>query len=253
MISVPEPAPATTRLFATKVGGPRIAEVNRGVGVGNRIDQTRGVDLLHSFGVGLTTKPTETRQTEKPWMRHAAHYLATGKYTMRQVAALCGVTYEALRAVSRNAWFNETVNALIAEHGGDDLLERWRAEWEASLVTAVEIRDEPKNGASVRLAAAKEIMDRVKGKAVQFVVTDNTVRSGDPVEEVALLERQLAERANRLGVSLPAIEAEFVEEDPAREACPNASELPGVGFADALVGEACGPAAPVAQPLFDLL
>ena len=211
MISVSEPPPATGRLFAQKA--PRVDRIGvpvRGDGIGMR-DTTRGVDLDHSYGQGLTLRGNEERKVEKPWMRHAAHYLATGKYTMRQVADLCGVTYESLRAVSRNAWFNETINQLIADCGGNDLLERWKAEWDASMVAAVEIRDDPKTPSNTKLAAAKEIMDRVRGKSVQYVVTDNTVRSGDPVEEVAMLERQLADRAKRLGVELPALDATFVD------------------------------------------
>ena len=211
MISVSEPPPATGRLFASKIGNVNLRNEGRDVGVGNRIDTTRGVDIAHSFGQGFELKRNEVRQTEKPWMRHAAHYLATGKYSMRKVAEMCGVTPEALRAVARNAWFNETVNQLIADCGGADLLERWKAEWEASLVTAIEIRDDTKSGAPTRLAAAKEIMDRVKGKAIQYVVNDTTVRSGDPVAQVAMLERQLAEKAQRLGVELPPIELEDVE------------------------------------------
>lgn len=152
---------------------------------------TRDVELDRLFGrpdaVGQ-----EVRKWEQPWHRNAAYMMASGKYSAKAVAAACEKSYNCVLQLLKNKWFQTTVLEIQKENGAGDIMELFRAECHNSLVTLIEIRDDPKAPQSVRRASAIDILHQVLGKPTQRVEMDATPRSDDPVAEVARLEQENA-------------------------------------------------------------
>lgn len=152
----------------------------------------RGVDLTRLFG-HMDASGNQVRKYEKPWHRAAAYFWASGKMSLKAIAEACEVSYTSVLDLSKNAWFQETVNEIMRQNGAQDVMDLFKAEQFNSLVTLVELRDSPKAPAAVRRASAVDILDRYMGKPTQRVETvDTTPVNGDPVELVAQLERENA-------------------------------------------------------------
>lgn len=187
---------------------PQDAPVKTGFGVGRfgpwQQDTERGVVLDRFYG-----KPDPTgihvRKFEKPWMRQLAFIMAScgGRTSLKDAAKELGVAYATALDVAKQPFFQETVQVLMAEYGGKDIMDLFKGEAVASLLTMVELRDDAKAPASVRQRAAADIMDRACGKAVQRIESDAVVRSGDPVADVENLKRQNAALRERLDLPAP--------------------------------------------------
>lgn len=136
--------------------------------------------------------------TEKPWHRAAALMFAAGAVTAKEVAEAFGVSVPTVYNVMRQPWFQERVTGLMAEHGGRDIMALFRAEGFNSLVTLVEIRDEPKTPPAVKRASCVDILDRAFGKPTQRVEHSEDPTSADPVAEVRRLEEENARRRESL-------------------------------------------------------
>lgn len=128
-------------------------------------------------------------QHEKPWHRQAAFAFALGA-TSREVARQLEVAESTVSNLLRMPWFQKRVTDVMAEYGGKDIVELFRAEQFASLATIVQLRDDPKVAPSVRMNCAKDILDRALGKAVQRVESSASLSSDDPVTEVRRLEEE---------------------------------------------------------------
>lgn len=101
------------------------------------------------------------------------------------------VTPTCVQQWMKNPFFNDRVKELMIKAGGAiDLVAQFKAEATASLGTLVELRDDTKAPQSVRRQSAKDILEWAMGKPTQTIVSDVTVRSTDPVEEAAQLERE---------------------------------------------------------------
>jgi hypothetical protein len=162
-----------------------------GIGPGPRVVADRPVDLARWAGrpdpVG-----NEIRKWEQPWHRNAAYMVASGKYAMRQVAEACEKSYQSVKDLMKNPWFQATVSEIQKQNGAGDIMDLFRAECHSSLVTFVELRDDPKVPASVRHNCAKSILEQVLGKPTQRVETTDVPHSDDVVAEVERLEKENA-------------------------------------------------------------
>lgn len=151
----------------------------------------REVEMDRLFGRPDATGAS-VRKWEQPWHRNAAYMFASGKYSAKQVALACEKSYNCVIQLFKNKWFQTTVLEIQKENGAGDIMELFRAECHNSLVTLIEIRDDPKAPQSVRRASAIDILHQVLGKPTQRVEMDATPRSDDPVAEVARLEQENA-------------------------------------------------------------
>jgi hypothetical protein len=113
---------------------------------------------------------------------------ARGEVSAAEVARAFDVTPPTVYNLMRQSWFQERVTQLMAEHGGRDIMQLFRAEGWNSLVTLVEIRDNEKVSAAVRSSNAKDILDRALGKPIQRIEQSSIPTSDNPVAEVKRLE-----------------------------------------------------------------
>lgn len=158
---------------------------------GAREVSDRPVSLTRLTGVP-DARGNQVRKWEKPWMTNAAFMWASGKYSAKAIAAAQEVSYVAVLGLMKNDWFQEKVALIQQEHGAGDIMSIFRSECQNSLLTLIEIRDDPKAPQSVRRASAIDILHQVLGKPTQRVEMDATPRSDDPVAEVARLEAENA-------------------------------------------------------------
>lgn len=129
-------------------------------------------------------------QKEEPWHTQAAYLFAAGNLSAKDVAEVVERDERTCRNLLRQDWFQRKVTEIIATHGGRDVMELFRAEAFNSLVTLVEIRDDPKQSAAVRSSNAKDILDRAYGKATQRMEFSDVPKSNDPVGEARRLEEE---------------------------------------------------------------
>jgi hypothetical protein len=127
---------------------------------------------------------------EQPWHRMAAFAFALGA-TSKDVAHRLGRSEPAVQNLLRQKWFQKEVTAIMAEYGARDVMDMFRAEQFNSLVTLVEMRDNPKVAAQARITCARDILDRALGKPVQRVETASVPVSDNPVAEVERLEAEV--------------------------------------------------------------
>lgn len=140
---------------------------------------------------------------EKPWHRYALHLMARAKMSTTEVAKALEVSADQVRVLVKQPWFQEQYNALVgarADSFYDQLLE---GEDVNSLLVLVELRDNPNVKSATRAACAFDILDRMKGKAVQRSLSIQTTLKqtsdiDDMKHELAELE---AEEQSLLGAS----------------------------------------------------
>lgn len=146
--------------------------------------------------------------SEQPWHTVAAQHFATGVYNARQISGMCGHGYNTVLNLLRQPWFQQKVELYQREFcGAQDVMAMFRAEVVPSLVTLIELRDNPETPASVARACATDIIHQVIGKPTMKVETTEIVHSEDPVAEVARLEAENirlveAARSSETNVSL---------------------------------------------------
>lgn len=120
-------------------------------------------------------------------MNQAAYMLASGQFSLKSVAEACGKSPATLGDLIKNAWFQETILEIQKENGATDIMEMFKSEVAASVLTLVRLRDDVKAPAAVQRAAATDILDRFLGKPTQTVKTESVPTSLDPVAEVSRL------------------------------------------------------------------
>ena len=161
-----------------------------------------GLNLLRSGKEKVgdsTTHKSGHRVYEQSWQRAAAILVAAGMSGKQIAESLdkCASSVSALMAVP---WFQANVTKIIeSKVGAADVLALCREKAIQAHDVLFEILHDKDAGARTRLQAATTVLDRVYGKPVSHVQSDVTVRSGDPVEEIARLEREKADMQMRLG------------------------------------------------------
>jgi hypothetical protein len=127
---------------------------------------------------------------ERPWHRMAAFAFGLGA-TARDVARNLCKSEPAVQNLLRQPWFQNKVTAIMAEYGAKDIAQLFKAEQFNSLMTLVEIRDDPKAPKASRVVCARDILDRALGKPIQRVENLNSAESADPVGEVERLQQEV--------------------------------------------------------------
>jgi len=127
---------------------------------------------------------------EQVWWNHAVMYLAMGNVPTKDIAELCGVVPSTINTALKLPQFQEKLQRRIQENGGTDVMALLKANAINATNVLIELVEDKNTSPAVRLSGVKEIYDRVMGKAIQTIVTDNTSRSDDPVAEVARLEAE---------------------------------------------------------------
>lgn len=148
--------------------------------------------LLHG-----KSEPRYDIETEQPWHRTAAFAFALGA-TLSDVAQQHDKSVATISNLLRQDWFQAKVTAIMAEYGGRDVIEMFKAEQFRSLQTLIEIRDDKKILPSVRVTCAKDILDRALGKPTQYIEQKTSISSDDPVAEVKRLEEETNRLRNQL-------------------------------------------------------
>lgn len=138
----------------------------------------------------VACKASEAVQTERPEHIHIAKYIALG-LTQADAGRMCGYSGLQVSKLMRCPWFQERVATFLTA-GSADIMTLFKGASLGAYVTLVEVCNSEKMPPSVRVSAAKEILDRHLGKSTQFVEMKATGTSADPVAEVAALEREVA-------------------------------------------------------------
>lgn len=116
----------------------------------------------------------KTIKHEKPWHRYALHLSARAKYSATEISNIIGVSADQVRTLFKQPWFQDQYNTLVS--GRADTIYESLLEGEDinSLLTLVELRDSPNVKPATRAACAFDILDRMKGKAVQRTLSVST-------------------------------------------------------------------------------
>jgi hypothetical protein len=157
-----------------------------------RIELPKEVDFVEAAGSAFVgaKAPMWRLEHEQPWHRFAAFAFALGA-TAKDVARRLSKSEPAVQNLLRQPWFQKKVTEIMAEYGAKDIAQMFKAEQFNSLMTLVEIRDDPKSPKASRVVCARDILDRALGKPIQRVENLNSPESADPVGEVERLEQEV--------------------------------------------------------------
>jgi len=166
---------------ATPVGDDSLAELDRLIALKHGKDK---VPQQPSF--------------EKPWHRFALNMAARAKMSSEDIAKTLGCDKRIVQALFRQDWFKHRYEELVGRSAGTLYEVLLDGEDVNSLMTIIELRDNPKIAPNIRLACARDILDRIKGKPVQHVQTEASVindKTGieDMQAELAQLDKQQEE------------------------------------------------------------
>ena len=130
-----------------------------------------------------------TIEREPVWAAALANYLSLGM-SQTDAARELGVSQQQVSKILRSPWFAERL-AIKMRENSSDIMALFRGASLGAYATLVEVCEDKKMPASVRVNAAKELLDRHLGKATQHVEMKATTTSDNPVESVAALEAEI--------------------------------------------------------------
>lgn len=119
-------------------------------------------------------------------------YMLAGGKSRKEIAEATGFGYETVCQVVRQPWFRKRFLNLVREAGADEVQAFIKAETLNSLDTLVQVRDDKASPPAVRVASAKELLDRALGKSVQHVKSETEINIKKAAAEGSELEQQLA-------------------------------------------------------------
>lgn len=108
----------------------------------------------------------------------------------RLIAEKMNVSEGWVSQIMRQPWARLRVLDMIKENGADAVQTLLKGTTIDSVLTLVDLRDDPKTPPAVRASAASNLIDRVLGKPTQHIENDTTIRH--VASEVSALEQQLA-------------------------------------------------------------
>ena len=111
-------------------------------------------------------------------------------------------SYAHLTQIRRQPWFQKKVVQVMTEQGVDVVAASFAVEFQGSLETLVEVRDDVEEKGSTRVAAANSILDRILGKATQHVKQEVTTKS---IGEIASDKKQLDKELEVLEAEITAM------------------------------------------------
>lgn len=134
--------------------------------------------------------PSVEIQKEKAIHRTAAFMVASG-VKVKTVAEELGVAESTVSNWIRQPWFQANVNTIIQEEFSGDITAMLKNAAASALLVQVDLMQNSTSD-SVRHNAAKDILDRFRGKATTFVHHTGGTISEDPRAEIKRLEDELA-------------------------------------------------------------
>lgn len=161
---------------------------------------TPGARELGEFHNSTSTKLIKH---EKPWHRYALHLAARAKMSTTDIASTLQVSADQVRVLFKQKWFQEQYNALVSQRADSFYEQLLQGEDVNSLLTLVELRDNPNVKSATRASCAFDILDRMKGKAIQrtLSVSSSLKQTSDIDEMKAELVKLEAEEQALLGAS----------------------------------------------------
>lgn len=141
------------------------------------------------------SQPIYDIQNEKPIHRVMAFMAARG-IKPKQIAEEVGYSYAQVIDIHRQPWFKERVSQILAENNNESL----QALLDGGASDAImQLRDLCNSAKSenVRLAAARDILDRTHGKPLMQKDVDGSKEiPADPADELARIREELEQLKN---------------------------------------------------------
>lgn len=166
------------------------------------------------YGVGFhnTPAPAHDLQKEQAWHRFALYLAAKARMSPTEIATALQKSPGAVRNLFKQSWFQTKYDALVnsaAQTMYETMLE---GEDTNSLLTLIELRDDPNVKSATRAAVAFDILDRMKGKAVQRTLTvSHAIKDTTSIDAMkAELEELENEEQQLLGASAKQVNANGV-------------------------------------------
>ncbi len=133
--------------------------------------------------------PTTEIQKEKAVHRLAAHMIASGARP-KTVAAELDVSEATVSNWIRQPWFQANVNQIIQDEFSGDITQMLKSAASTAVLVTMDLMNNSIDE-KVKLNAAKDILDRFRGKPTNFVHHTNHQISENPAEEIKRLEETL--------------------------------------------------------------
>lgn len=138
--------------------------------------------------------PTTEIQKEKAIHRTAAYMIAAGTRP-KTVAAELGVAETTVSNWLRQPWFQANVNQILQDEFGGDISSMLKTAATTAVLVQMDLMQNSIDE-RVKFNAAKDILDRYRGKPTNFVHTTNHQISENPSEEIKRLEETLLKTTN---------------------------------------------------------
>jgi hypothetical protein len=164
---------------------PTLSDVDFDVVSTSDDDDPRYARMFHG-----TPAPSRELQKERPIHRLAACLCAAGM-SFKEVARRLNVSPVSVSNWFRQPWFQAFVDEEIMAAGVDPLKNLLAGAAKDSVVTLVELRDDPKVPAATRAKCAMDILDRAYGKAPSVV--QHVGSQGAALNEISAVEREIRE------------------------------------------------------------
>jgi len=135
--------------------------------------------------------PAHELQKEQPWHRFALYLAAKARMGATEIAKALNKHPATVRNLFKQPWFQKQYDLLVnskAESLYEQLLE---GEDTNSLLTLIELRDDPNVKGATRAAVAFDILDRMKGKSIQRTLSIS--HSIKDVTSIDGLKKELAD------------------------------------------------------------
>jgi len=101
-------------------------------------------------------------------------------------------SYGHLTQIRRQPWFQKQVIEIMASEGMDVVAATFANEFENSVATIIEVRDDANEKGNTRLAAASTLLDRFLGKPTQHIKKEVTTKSiGEMAADREQLEKDI--------------------------------------------------------------
>lgn len=124
---------------------------------------------------------------EKPEHRLLLYMKAQGA-SNKEIAEQSGYTQPWLSQLFRQPWAQQRLIEIMNQCGKDRVTTLIASAAEDSVLTLIELRDDPESPAAVRRSAAENLLDRYLGKPKQQV---DVVQKGTSAEDVQEIDREL--------------------------------------------------------------
>jgi transposase len=128
-------------------------------------------------------------KNEQAWHRMAAHMILMGM-SNKEIANAASVHPATVSILKAQRWFQELL-AVLANEAGAGALALVQSEAVQSVLTLAELRDDAEAPPSVRLQAAKALMEQSMGKPTQRIESNVRTHSVSPQEEMEELQREI--------------------------------------------------------------